>query len=130
MNGACWRNSIDAAEVQAWIAEGRGRPVLPRPSRSETLADLASRIETPGFVAEITCGDLCRLGRCHRVLWRSVLAVVVSDHSGENIRVCWVDPVRGACFGFRVEREEVIDAGPDRFPASPGPVRSRDRQLS
>ena len=125
MDGACCRKSIGAGEVQAWIAECRHRPVLPRPSRPETLRDLLSRIDRPGFVAEITCGDFNGLGRCYPVLWKSVLAIVTSDHDGEAIRVCWLDPARGAGFGFRVEREEVTGASPDQIAASPDPAGSR-----
>jgi hypothetical protein len=117
MDGACGRESIGVAEVQEWIAECRHRPVVPRPSRPETHRDLLSRIDRPGFVAEIACEDYNGLGRRHHVLWKSVLAIVTSDHDGGAIRVCWLDPARRAGFGCRVEREETTGARPDQISA-------------
>jgi hypothetical protein len=130
MGGAYCRKSIGAGEVQAWIAECRQRPVLPRPSRPETLQDLLSRIDRPGFVAEITCDDFIGIGRRYPVLWKSVLAIVTSDHDGEAIRVCWLDPAKGVGFGYRVERGEATGASPEQIAASRYPAGSSDRRLS
>jgi hypothetical protein len=130
MDGACCKESIGAAEVQAWIAKCRDRPVLPRPSRPETLRDLLLRIDRPGFVAEITCEDFNGLGRLDQVLWKSVLAIVTSDPHVEAIRVCWLDPARRAGFGCRVELEEVGEISPDQSAASPDAVGRPDPELS
>ena len=111
MDGARCRKPIGAGEVQALIARCRHRPVLPRPPRPETVEDLLSRIDRTGFVAEITCGDIARLGRRGPVFWKGVLALVIADRDGEALRVCWLDPARRSGFAARVGRDEAAGVG-------------------